>query len=70
MVDQDLGCVIHTVVVCCRVSITPNSSVRNFKLPNTQSAARQASLSLPGPEVIKLFMLNSAEHELYPAHKC
>ena len=24
-----------------------------------------------GPEVIKLFfMLNSAEHEIYPAHKC
>ena len=22
------------------------------------------------PEVIKLFMLNSAEHEIYPAHKC
>ena len=24
----------------------------------------------PGPEVIKLFMLNSAEHKIYPAHKC
>ena len=25
----------------------------------------------PGPEVIKLFfMLNSAEHEILPAHKC
>ena len=25
----------------------------------------------PGPEVIKLFfMLNSYEHEIYPAHKC
>ena len=24
-----------------------------------------------GPDVIKLyFMLNSAEHEIYPAHKC
>ena len=23
-----------------------------------------------GPEVIKLFPLNSAEHEIYPAHKC
>ena len=22
------------------------------------------------PEVIKLSMLNSAEHEIYPAHKC
>ena len=22
------------------------------------------------PEVIKLFMLNSAEQEIYPAHKC
>ena len=22
------------------------------------------------PEVIKLFMLNSTEHEVYPAHKC
>ena len=35
-----------------------------------------ASLTQPetpktGPEVIKLFsMLNSAEHEIYPAHKC
>ena len=25
----------------------------------------------PGPEVIKLFfMLNSVEHEIFPAHKC
>ena len=25
----------------------------------------------PGPKVIKLFdMLNSSEHEIYPAHKC
>ena len=25
----------------------------------------------PGPEVIKLFfILNSAEHEIYPTHKC
>ena len=25
----------------------------------------------PGPQVIKtFFMLNSAEYELYPAHKC
>ena len=24
----------------------------------------------PGSEVIKLFVLNSAEHEIYPAHKC
>ena len=23
-----------------------------------------------GLEVIKLFMLNSTEHEIYPAHKC
>ena len=23
----------------------------------------------PGAEVLKLFMLNSAEHEIYPAHK-
>ena len=28
-------------------------------------------LPSPGHEVIKLFfMLNSAEHEIYPAHKC
>ena len=26
--------------------------------------------SRSGPEVIKLFMLNSAEHEIHPAHKC
>ena len=25
----------------------------------------------PGPEIIKLFInLNSAEHKIYPAHKC
>ena len=24
----------------------------------------------PGPQVIKIFMLNSAEHEIYSAHKC
>ena len=23
-----------------------------------------------GPEVIKKVMLNSAEHEIFPAHKC
>ena len=23
-----------------------------------------------GPEVIKKFMLNSAEHEIFPVHKC
>ena len=23
-----------------------------------------------GPEVIKFFILNYAEHEIYPAHKC
>ena len=23
-----------------------------------------------GPEVIKKFMLNSVEHEIFPAHKC
>ena len=28
-------------------------------------------LTKPGLEVIKLFLvLNSAEHEIYPAHKC
>ena len=25
---------------------------------------------LSGPEVIKIFMLNSAEHEIFPAHRC
>ena len=24
----------------------------------------------PGPEVINIFMLNSAEREIFPAHKC
>ena len=24
----------------------------------------------PGPEVIKKYLLNSAEHGSYPAHKC
>ena len=28
-------------------------------------------LTTPGPKVIKLFfMLNSTEHEIFPAHKC
>ena len=26
--------------------------------------------SVSSPEIIKLFMLNSTEHEIYPAHKC
>ena len=26
-------------------------------------------LLFSGPEVIKMFMLNSAEHEIFPAHK-
>ena len=28
------------------------------------------TLFRPGPEVIKNFMLNSAEYEYFPAHKC
>ena len=28
------------------------------------------SKKVPGPEVIKKIMLNSAEHEFFPAHKC
>ena len=28
------------------------------------------SVQSPGLEVIKKIMLNSAEHETYPAHKC
>ena len=24
----------------------------------------------PGPKVIKLFMLDTTEHEMYPAHQC
>ena len=27
-------------------------------------------LEQSGPEVIKKIMLNSAEHEIFPAHKC
>ena len=37
------------------------------------SAIRRATFIFgfdwPGPEVIKLFMLNSADHEIYHAHK-
>ena len=33
-----------------------------------QSAPQEAGS--PGTEDIKLFMLNSAEYEIYPAHKC
>ena len=29
-----------------------------------------ANRTRPGPEVIKIFMLNSAEHEIFPANKC
>ena len=30
----------------------------------------QGSHIQPGPKVKKKFMLNSAEHEIYPAYKC
>ena len=33
-------------------------------------AGRMASSADPGPEVIKNLMLNSAEHEIFSAHKC
>ena len=34
---------------------------------NEDSDQEQSTL---GPEVMKNFMLNSAEHEFFPAHKC
>ena len=30
----------------------------------------ELSIMWPAPEIIKLVMLNSAEHEIFPAHKC
>ena len=32
--------------------------------------AENSVSSSQGPEVIKIVMLNSAEHENFPAHKC
>ena len=38
-------------------------------IPLNKAAVSQSDM--PGPEVIKLFfMLNSGEHEIFPAHKC
>ena len=34
------------------------------------SAGELPALLTVDPEVFKLFILNSAEHEIYPAHKC
>ena len=34
------------------------------------SLSHQQYHSKSGPEVITFFMLNSAEHENFPAHKC
>ena len=30
----------------------------------------RVGVGIPGPEIIKLFMLNSTEPEIYRAHKC
>ena len=42
------------------------------KATGTSIVGRVCTKNNPsGPEVIKLFfMLNSAEHEIFPAHKC
>ena len=51
--------------------------MKKVLLPRDQVANSSLSLklsmlvrALPGPEVIKLIILNSAEHEIYRAHKC
>ena len=40
-------------------------------LVSCQKGIDKQSRPRPDPEVIKLFfVLNSAEHDIYPAHKC
>ena len=41
----------------------------NIGYLRTEADARADDKS-PGPKVIQLFILNSAEHEIYPVHKC
>ena len=47
---------------------------KGFKCVKPQEIQWKSSLRMfaqPRPEVIRLvFILNSAEHEIYPAHKC
>ena len=38
-------------------------------LPYSVTCASFVDSDQPGPEVIQLFMLNSAEHKIYHAHK-
>ena len=44
----------------------------NGEMPHHAAFSSGSSLfaKVPGPEVIKLSIVNSAEHGIYPAHKC
>ena len=55
--------------------ITETSKISPNKLVSDQPAPREVSYPAlleeqSGPVVIKVAMLNSAKHEIYPAHKC
>ena len=52
-----------------RAQTPPDLPIRGF-VTCAPSEARIHSGERPDPEVIKNFMLNSAEHEIFPAHKC
>ena len=46
-----------------------NSLAENQKLVKEINLTSMTKAPIPGPEVMKIFMLNSAEHEIYPAYK-
>ena len=47
---------------------TFNSQKRVSHFLEINSQKKMQKMDTPGPEVIRLFMLNSAEHGIYPAH--
>ena len=69
----------HSVArVMPRVGLVGAGGVKNFSVGMCDSASSTARSRFafvfritiePGPEFIKRFLLNSTEHEIYPAHK-
>ena len=49
---------------------TRRSKVTDYAALRVFYVVLSATFKRAGPEVIKLFILNSTEHEIYPADKC
>ena len=71
--------ILETLTPYILTGYIPNSVIRSkLKPPQREPLHRKLERRwkvkpvgfVPGPEVIKLFMLNSAEHEIDHAHKC